>query len=125
MDREALEVIDVHPLVRGDTGATMLLAELFLAKTGYAGPLCEHLPALVPHLFCRGDWFVSVMTSVICMVKPFLSANKPGCSHGTLLHAGGLNGENSGSQPYGSVACFVASSAVSWPTCRNPALMSD
>jgi hypothetical protein len=42
MDRDALEVMDVHPLVRGDIDATMLLAELFLAKTGYAGPLCEH-----------------------------------------------------------------------------------
>ena len=41
MDRDALEVMDVHPLVRGDMDATMLLAELFLAKTGYAGPLCE------------------------------------------------------------------------------------
>ena len=43
MDRDELAEIDLHPLVRANMDATMLLAELFVAKSGVDGPLCESL----------------------------------------------------------------------------------
>jgi len=48
LDRDELAEVDVHPLVRADMDVTMLLAELFMAKSGVAGPLCEspNLPRL-------------------------------------------------------------------------------
>ena len=41
LDRDELAEVDVHPLVRADADATMLLADLFLAKSGVDRPLCE------------------------------------------------------------------------------------
>ena len=41
LDRDELAEVDVHPLVRADMDVTMLLAELFMAKSGVEGPLCE------------------------------------------------------------------------------------
>ena len=54
MDREELGDVDMHPLVRADADATMLLAEVFLAKSGVAGPLCEcsALTLMQRHVYC-------------------------------------------------------------------------
>ena len=52
LDRDELADVDVHPLVRADMDVTMLIADLFMAKSGIDGPLCEYTP---PHLSSTMD----------------------------------------------------------------------
>ncbi len=87
MERDELAEVDVHPLVRADMDVTMLLAELFMAKSGVDRPLCEPstpCTCAAPRMLCFDD--ASSMPSQLTQYHSMTQVLCPANSHSISEH---------------------------------------